>query len=357
MFKNYWIFCLLAYSPVLIGKTEGAQPQEYQEQHEVEQTESANEVETLPLQKTAVRSTVAFLKDQSPEYALDAKNEALAQAAIKKGNDYLKAIMAGTMDKIPVKFDKPFAEIQKDYLNAIIALSWALFDKAVRQGEGFTGGTIVFEDKGHKVFNFLFDYAKKANDSLANGKRNPKYISQNCFAYERHSSHFPEMQDAYGQFGVDMRYGNGDLEKLLPANKSHLLFGQVASKNKELSFIKMEVYGLCARDASVIKHGLEFLKGNKGKKGPSRREAVPKEVKNMVEQMLNEMPKENRAAVSQEIGKPAIIKNIYSVAKKLATIKGVPGSKKAQELVTYLEKNFDHLDIRRGNEVILEPLS
>ncbi len=330
--------------------------EEYQDQLAVEELET-NATETEGLPKEAINNTIAFLKNQSPVYALSTEGESSARERIKNGKMYLKSLASGTMNDIPVKFKNPFVEIQRSYLDAIIALCWALFDQAVREGHGFTGGTIVFEDKEYRIFNFLFDYATKANKDLASGERDPKYISQNCFAYERHSSHFPEMQNSYGQFGIDIRYGQGDLEKLLPANKSHILFGKILLKGKELSFIKMEVYGLCMRDASVVKHGLEFLKGTKGKKGPSRREDLPKQVKTLLGKMLNAIPKKFKADITTEIGKPEVIKNIYAVAKKLAMQKGTSGSKEAEDLVKYLDDNFDHLDIRRGNEVILVPLA
>lgn len=329
-------------------------PEEYKDQLSVEQLETeATEIETLS--KGPSVSTVDFLKDQGPMYALNQENQDFAREHIKNGNTYLNAITHNFLNKIPIKFTLPFQDIQRDYLNAIIAICWALFDRAVTQGNGFTGGTIIFEDKGYKVFNFLFDYAKKANTDLTNNSRDAKFVSQNCFAYERQSSHFPEMQKDFGQYGIDIRFGKGELEKLLPANKSHILFGKVASNNnKDLSFLKMEVYGLCVRDASVIKHGLNFFKGTRGKKGPSRREEVPQEVIALLEKMLSAVPsKTERKVLRDEIGKPVTIKNMYTTAKKIAVQKNNPACNQAQLLVQYLEDTFDHLDIRRGNEVIL----
>jgi hypothetical protein len=294
-----------------------------------------------------IKTAVEFLKNQPASYALDRQKEDFAQQQIKNGTEYLKALSENKLSKIPANLSLPFEQIQKDYLNVLIALSWGLFNRAVQKGCGFTHGTIVFEDPEFKIFNFFFNYVNNAQKSL-------EKINQNCVAYKRPSSHFPELQKNSEQYGIDIRFGNDKLEKLLPGNKAHILFGKMPVNNKECMFIKMEKYGLCVKDGSAMQHGMRFLKGTGSKKGTARRENVPEQVTKLLQQLINKLKKEEKNHVLKKIGEPAIIKNIYPVAQQIASQKNSPAQKEAQDLVKYLEDTFDHLDIRRGNEVILD---
>ncbi len=262
--------------------------------------------------------------------------------------------------------NEQFLSMQQEYLDAIIAICWALFDKAVAKDQPFTGGTIVVIDNGHKLYDFLFEYAKRTNSQLLEGNLRPLKASKNCYAYSRASSHFPELQKRKnypGQFGIDVRYGEGLLEPLLPANKQHILFGKLIDGPQNLTFVKMETYGLCKRDGSVLKHTQAYIEAMWKKatgvhaKGYSRREDVPKDIKrefSSIIQLVSKKDKKRGKSISNEV-KEGGIKVIYIQAKTLAKELQTTYAEKAQNLVKTLETKYDilTLTIRRGNEVIL----
>jgi hypothetical protein len=231
------------------------------------------------------------------------------------------------------------------HFDAIISLSWGIYNRAVEKSGGFHDGTIIIQDPDKHVFSFFYEYAKQMWDY----EHAPRYAVTQCHGYPRHSSHFPEEPD--NQWGIDMRApGSKTLEALLPTGKRHILFGALSGGR---TFIKFEEYGLCVRDGSIVAHGLGYVRSvmrkvtatNDGKY--TRREDVPRWVVKHYRKLAN---KASRKKVS--IAKhPTTIAEMYYVAQELAKVHST--HKRARKFIKDLTECFDHLDIRRGNEVIL----
>lgn len=313
---------------------------------------------------------------------------------IKNGDQYLADLYAGKTTKIPtgpkvtlseleaveaaaksknatqqakdkaIATKQKFDDMQKEYLNSIISIVWSLFNKAIEKNQGFTSATTVVKDPGYKLYNFLLEYAKSVNPGLeVGGNPTLAVASLNCYAYRRRSTHFPEQQKLStfdGHFGIDIRYDEGDLEALLPANKRHVLFGKIIQSGQELTFVKAEEDGVCYRDA-VAHLGSLIKKKTVGKVyAPgeiARREDVPSSVKDQFK-ALKESVKKNDPKLYKELKKSLAdhvgIKEIYLETQSLAAMVGAKFATEANKLLQDLTSKYDNLDIRRGNEVILQ---
>jgi len=275
------------------------------------------------------------------------KGDALL-ATLYKPKGYINPLAAQIDEAVNKRSssDHLFQEVQSLYLNSIVDIYWAIFAAALNKG--FTDGTIVIQDKEDRLFKFLHDeYAKMFNREINSGTAKPQSAVLNkggCYAYMRTiKKHFPELKDqkGYEQYGLDIRFGSrdkaGDLRPLLPPHgKQHLMFGKVGP---ELLFLKTEPYGLCGTDAMRSE-----VPGT---------EDVPKDVRDE----WNKFSKQSKIS----IGKDPVIKEIYEFIKKggpnnfyHSIAEHIPETKKAgQDLINYLEKHYDHLDMRRGGETIL----
>lgn len=305
--------------------------------------EQEEEQEPKAIAQQPEKDTIKFLQGLAPAYKLEPNMVKFANDNIQKGKQYIKDIYAGKVKK----FQGEPNQMQRDYLESIIAISWYLFSKAVEKGQGFTGGTIVFEDKDFKVFNFLLHYVKQVNEDVKGGNYKAEYISLNCYGYPRHSTHFPELQnkDGYEQFGIDIRKKGEDVLRAdLPSQKRHILFGKAGNR---LTFIKMELYGICGTNTDAINH-LGQLFASKAA-GISRREDMPKPYKKRYKELLEGLPKKDRDKIQNWMkGKTVTLKNIYFALKPYNGIAAVG------QFIKDLENDFDNLDLRRGNEVILK---
>lgn len=324
-------------------------------------------------QPAKVQKTVEFLQNVPEPFALPENVTNFAQKKIKEGNEILKKI-ARNPESIMLECKKnqqerkekdvaTFLAQQKAYLDQIIAVVWALFNKAVEKGQGFTGGTIVIIDPGFALYNFLFNYVCFVNPNIQPGKNPSNIIADNMYGYARRSTHFTELNDLSnfeGHYGIDIRYDEKDLQPLLPGNKQHILFGKLPHLAIPVIFIKFETYGLVLERKELIKHVEKAAQ--KGKKdilrshtpSLSRREDMPLEVKKRFENLLNQLPKAEQKIVNKAISKQFNhIRTYYAQAKRLATHqeKYAP---EAQKFVNYLDNHFDFVYLRRGNEVILD---
>jgi hypothetical protein len=145
-----------------------------------------------------------------------------------------------------------------EYLNRIIDLMWYLYGIAIEKNQAFDEGTFVIEDHESKMYNFLLNYVKLVNPSVKGTLQDPaSNISTNQYAYSRLSSHFRIEQQQHRHYGIDMRYfGQGQMvaTALLPAQKSHILFGELGNG---LIFIKFESAGIAFQ--SVATHAADFV--------------------------------------------------------------------------------------------------
>jgi len=315
---------------------------------------------------------IQFLSELPEGFRLPKNKIPGAEQSINNGKKYLEGLYGSEKDfqvlQSRVKgFGKDFQTTQSLYINMIIDMYWALFATAVNKDQGFTGGTIVVKDKENKLFNFLLDYVKTVNAEVAQGTAKAQGpFTNNCFAYQRISSHFKELkgQPGFEQYGIDMRYGSDlktyqGLMPLLPVNRQHLLFGQ---EGNELTFLKAETFGLCGSDA--VKHGINFIKPKP--EDIPQREDVPKNVWGKWDEFIK------KSEFPIKFGKDTGIRDLYGFAyaiktqdaskvsgpiKSLLESIALHASPQAQaaaaEFVNYIEDRFDNPRIRRGNEVIL----
>lgn len=319
------------------------------------------------------QNTVDFLRNVPEPFTLPKDLINFAQEKIKEGNEILKKIARNPESIVPEckenqqkrkEIDEPaFLEQQKAYLDQIIAVVWALFNKAVEKGQGFTGGIIVIIDPEFALYHFLFNYVCFVNLNIHPGKNPSNIIADNRYGYSRRSTHFIELIDLStfeGQYGIDIRYDGKDLQPLLPGNKQHILFGKLPHIAIPVIFIKFETYGLVFERKEMIKHVEKAAQ--KGKKdilkshisSLSRREDMPLEVKKRFDHLVNQLPKPEQKIVSKAISKQFNhIRTYYAQAKRLATHKEQFGQE-AQKFVNYLDNHFDYVYLRKGNEVVLD---
>jgi len=338
-------------------------------------------------EKSESQKTIDFLKAQGPKFAPSADKEDQIKQLIGYGNNALKLLYLGKLSLpsgeggwAPRYKVEDYSKIQNAYMNNIVAMSWALFNKAVSKNNGFTGGAIVIEDKDKKLFNFLLNYVKGLNANVAAGINKIEYVSNNPYAYQRTSTHFKEIQDkaGYEQYGIEIRYMGskgevGPLAKLLPTNKVHLVFGNVTFNDHPLTFIKWEDHGLYGT-VEAIKHLHGVFKSKENEIG--RREKVSANLNNIFSNLIdileNIRPQLAVLAKSQRVidGRNKLypirtmnlildkIKDIlpapelpgYDISKNVIINKIKQDANKLNEAL----KNYDHMDLRRGDEVILD---
>lgn len=324
-------------------------------------------------QPAKAQDAVTFLRQVQEPLRLPEDLINFAQEKIKEGNEILRRI-AKNPTSVPLeckkyqqerkqKAEASFLVQQKIYLDQIIAIAWALFNKAIEKGQGFTGGTIVVIDPEFALYHFLFNYICFVNPNIRPGQNPSNIIADNIYGYSRRSTHFTELNDLKnfeGHYGIDIRYDGKDLQPLLPANKQHILFGKLSHIAIPTIFIKFETYGLVFERKEMIKHVEKAAQ--KGKKDIlrshipllSRREDMPSEVKKQFDHLLDQLPKAEQKIVNEAISKQFNhIRTYYAQAKRLAT-HDQKYSEEAREFIKYLDTHYDYVYLRRGNEVILD---
>lgn len=341
--------------PVFVGeKTPEEMAREVREMEEKAEAEAEEAIgvsrEVSPADPT--KKTIEFLVNSPAPYTLNKEQINFAADKIIEGRNVLQKVLSGELreETNPAK-----------YLDLIIAINWALFSKAVNKGQGFAGGTIVVEDPQDRLFNFLLNYVRLVGDVK-------------CLGYSRSlSTHFEEAKKVFDgvkakQYGIDMRYSARDkLNPWLPNNKAHLLFGKTGNN---LTFVKWETFGTSCTIGEWAAHMKEWAKSKEKKGGLSRREDVPKDAKKEYHAFVDKFDK---AKTTIAVIKPKVefIRNMYDFAKKIhaATLllglsfrrKQLPEksrtfellSQEANSFIKYLTAHFDHLEARRGNEVIV----
>lgn len=155
---------------------------------------------------------------------------------------------------------------QAEYLNGIIDLMWFLYDKAVEKNQVYDEGTCIVQDTDRRFYDFLLNYVKLVNPDIKGTIEDPaQKISWNHYAYSRASSHFVLQQRNNRHYGIDIRFpGAIQAQALLPAQKSHILFGVISD---DCIFIKLENVGIAPQ--SVVFHGAEFAIAQARKRVPT----------------------------------------------------------------------------------------
>ncbi len=256
---------------------------------------------------------------------------------IIEGRELFDALMTG---------NAPLVKNSETYFDTLVSLAWGIYDRAVEKDGGFYDGTIVILDPDGRIFSFLHTYAHRMWDNTTYESR---YATTKCHGYPRHSTHFPE--EKITQWGIDMRAPSGKgLEALLPTGKRHILFGKLSSGR---TFLKFEEYGLCVRDGSIVAHGLGYVRSivrkvtatNDGKY--TRREDIPHWVSKLYRKFVHKAARHTVTIPKN----PHSIHEMYRTAQLVQDVSCL--KKRARKFIKELEEHFDHLHIRRGNEVIM----
>lgn len=183
-----------------------------------------------------------------------------------RGDQLLDEIIFGDREKVETS--------SLEHAENIRAISWSLYRKAFRKGQGLIGGMIVLEDNGR-----LKRYLKQGNESsgkpggfigrlLMQGKKTVSYYKRGFFergipgtSTNLSSSHYFERRD--DSLGMDFRGfldSRGKKHRIkLPLEKSHLHFGTLDEGQR--TFIKFEYFGMHTLK-DTIGHALEFRKKN-----------------------------------------------------------------------------------------------
>ncbi|MBT3827636.1 hypothetical protein HOF51_01385 [bacterium] len=305
-----------------------------------------------------VRERVQHSIAGSPDRVKSAYNKLLAYA--NRGRKTCHSVFSGTHQ---YQNDQ-----QESRLKDVIELVWGLYDKALSNRQSFYRGMFVLKDPGFRVYNFLRDYVDRfgAQEQSCAG-----YVSFNQFAYPRVSTHFVNAAKAHQQYGIDVRFGSdGSRERLLPAGKTHLLFGMV-DKGQELIFIKPEDAGLYLRDGWIThvmelglsigrRCGLSFMFGSD--EDPYMRvENTPKLFVNRYWSLLKDSDSGLVKSEAQQYfdivkaggGISALIKDCIQFVERQQ------GSKTWRDrigrFIAQISDGYDRLENRFGGEVVILP--
>lgn len=246
---------------------------------------------------------------------------------INQGKAIRAGVLDGTLQAHP--FDR------KKYLNNIISFAWYLYAIGIQKDQGFTSGVMVIEDPDHAIYSFLYEYVKQVNPYNLSRR---SLISLNPYGYSRQSTHFALDQKKFVQYGIDIRFfAQQKAQRLLPASKTHILFGRLAHG---LTFIKFERHGLYFKDG-FFGHALGFLRHITGRalsciitqddKAFHKKEYMP----DWIKYACKRLPFKRQPQKIKEIVSASYTDNRF-----------VP-------LVEQIAKRYDHLKMRHGGEVIV----
>jgi hypothetical protein len=162
--------------------------------------------------------------------------------------------------------DKNYQTKRKNYIVAIVGLTWALTDLASKHKEIFESGSFTIIDPDNRIGEFLLGYVKLTT-GCSNPKTLPFALTPGNYAYRRdpkmygsshHLDHCPD-----SQFGIDVRFESSEsVLGLLPFDKTHILFSPKLDIGKQLEpliFVKLEDIGMGSIYAMV---GHTFKLGN-----------------------------------------------------------------------------------------------
>ena len=266
------------------------------------------------------------------------------------------------------------------YLNNIIDLAWFFYSGALAKNQAFEEGTFIIQDAQHTFYNFLMYYVKKVNPDIKDAFTDPELmISHNPFAYSRASTHFTPEQRQFRHYGIDIRFGDSSMnlaQALLPAQKTHLMFGHISNG---LLFIKFENIGIATQ--SVVNHGAELVVARTRKLLPKvegyfpksiddflvnylgmdddpnyRKERVPVAFSEACKQILKSEEKLSQSYVEsliQDISTQGIHRVLYEIENTESPLTQAQKTGLGESLEQLANQGLDHQEIRYGREVIL----
>lgn len=147
-------------------------------------------------------------------------------------------------------------------LESVISLIWALYDISYKTGNPFIRGSILLEDSGKKIHNYLEQYCCFSADVESPNQLMVPFNPQSSnLAYNRNyaggSSHFVER--AISLYGIDSRFRIRNFAiGVFPFKFTHLHTGRVRTHTgEELTFIKAEEEGL-GDNRAIARHAINY---------------------------------------------------------------------------------------------------
>lgn len=308
-----------------------------------------------------IERTVSFLlREVDTPFQLQTNRIDFAHSQIREGIHWINQL---SLNEYPFK-----EEVFPSGLNhqkVLASLIWGLFHFAVQKEQGFDQGTLVIEDPEQILFKFLLSSEQ---------------------AYLRPSTHFQFSDCKINQYGIDF-YGNWEDYRhswnathptgimsffrartplpVLPANKSHILFGQLPAGtcthfSNHHVFIKLEDSGL-GDFRSYLRHARDYLASRNFISRPIHGnyfqiERFDQSWLERFESLLRSNDQLREAHIKAHLKKARqwglryILKQAFQMYESSSV---VATRELAWDFIEYLtRKNFDHLDSRTGKEVI-----
>lgn len=315
----------------------------------------------IPANFTITQSMRDAFNDVNEEIKMD-ENYAFTQMQLGASYAY-SLLVAHDPSKIPT-------DTQENYLKSLIALLWFFYSQALDKKQPFESGVfLIQDDQQFTIYNFFMNYVKRFGKDISGiTLRGPVtrtlqgtiadpalHASFTKFAYPRDSSHYNEIQKKYRQYGIDVRFGSkGNEMPLLPGQKKHILFG-IVDESKYLIFFKPEDYGLYYTEG-LIGHAKGYFESKLRQLGLteksnedrfSRRERIPK-------QFIADF----KAIVKNDVSLPKnikedLIKRADQEGIKILYTQNLAQRPEYKAFVDKYSKEYDHLDLRTGREIIL----
>ncbi len=206
---------------------------------------------------------------------------------VRKGGlyDYLLTFKPKDKEKgTPIRYTKAklLGEVsEEDHFSGVMALVWYMVAQAIGKEEGFSVGTIIIDDPGFSVFNYLYAYVDRKYRGIMTKELHVDV--RGIGAYPRASTHFNDYYrytgksdkkgvklPEYTHYGIDLKHS----QHRLPDGNKHILFGKV---DEGRFFIRLEPAGLGL--TSMLRHGLELAKSRIRKTLPKRLQELDKKLK------------------------------------------------------------------------------
>lgn len=276
--------------------------------------------------------------------------------------------LIGTMKQIyksyvPGATNQEHSTARNNYLTAIVSLMWSIHNKAKKdKDQELHRGSFKIIDPEAKLYNFLSQYVSFAAGVQPSTNGLLGFFTANDFAYSRNptlglSSHY---KGDYKQYGIDMRFKGGDHYSLpiLPAEHSHLLFGQVCIEGKNYTFLKFEEYGL-GNFIEFIHHAINYK--NSGHKDPNqaktfREKDIPEKVKDAYACFCQTAKIEpwNAAATIYEMWNRIELYINETTEQQENIPENVIESIQKFTVAIYESHLADNISIRNGEEIIID---
>lgn len=318
---------------------------------------------TIPPNGVHVQMEGRMVEHEMSSLPRDQRQQAIQNVAqtlstrVQNGYDVWREVSAGT------KQGPATQEEIRDLMTFLMANS-------LQKGPGFSEGAFNVEDPGHRLRNFL--------DS------SPE-------VYQRPSSHIEGFQQAGGgsHRGIDVTGGVH-----LPYGKATVLYGAMSDGVQGLQgdrlFLKMEEHGCRLsshwtpnRDTNMrpdrparlgdvgqfLGHAMGFfrtvLRGLSGGRlfpnaTDSRKERIPSDVERGFKNMLKGLDDGGQAAVADILRRNTPLATSQGIRVMVTNLDHALGQELEPETRTQLQRfrdslalRFDHLDVRIGNEVVL----